>query len=75
MKNNALHELNGKVSLFKAIVSLSIAIGIGFTASTEAGIWNEFPVAVQSIFSQNVVSVIFVIALLMNLLLPKNLEE
>ena len=59
----------------KLIVSLSLAIGIGFTASTETGIWNEFPVAVQSIFSQNVVSVIFVIALLMNLLLPKNMEE
>ena len=59
----------------KLIVSLSLAMGVGFTASTEAGIWNEFPVAVQSIFSQNVVSVIFVIAMLMNLLLPKHMEE
>ena len=59
----------------KLIVSLSLAMGVGFTASTEAGIWNEFPVAVQSIFAQNVVSVIFVIALLMNLLLPKHMEE
>ena len=59
----------------KLIVSLSLAMGVGFTASTEAGIWNEFPVAVQSIFAQNVVSVIFVIAMLMNLLLPKHMEE
>ena len=59
----------------KLIVSLSLAMGVGFTASTEAGIWNEFPVAVQSIFAQNVVSVIFVIAMLLNLLLPKHMEE
>ena len=59
----------------KLIVSLSLAMGIGFTASTEAGIWNAFPVAVQTIFAQNVVSVIFATALLMNLLLPKNIEE
>ena len=59
----------------RLIVSLSLAIGIGFTASTEAGIWKEFPTAVQTIFSQNVVSVIFVIAMVMNLLLPKHLEE
>ena len=56
----------------KLIASLSLAMGIGFTASTEAGIWEQFPVAVQSVFAQNVVSVTFVIALIMNLLLPKD---
>ena len=59
----------------KIIVSLSLAIGIGFTATTEAGLWDAFPVAVQSIFAQNVVSVIFVTAFLMNLLLPEHIEE
>ena len=59
----------------KLIVSLSLAMGIGFTASTEAGIWETFPVAVQSIFAQNVVSVIFAVALIMNLALPRHLEE
>ena len=59
----------------KLIVSLSLAIGIGFTASTEAGIWEAFPVVVQSIFAQNIVSVIFVVALVMNLLLPKQIAE
>ena len=59
----------------KLIVSLSLAMGIGFTASTEAGIWETFPVAVQSIFAQNVVSVIFAVALIMNLVLPRHLEE
>ncbi len=59
----------------KLIASLSLAIGVGFTASTETGIWSSMPVAVQSIFSQNVVAVIFVLALLLNLVLPKNMEE
>ena len=56
----------------KLIVAISLSIAIGFTASTEAGIWNSFPVAIQSIFSQNVVAVIFVIALVMNLVLPRD---
>ena len=50
-------------------------MGIGFTASTEAGIWEHFPTIVQTIFGQNVVSVIFVVAQLLNLLLPKHLRE
>ena len=59
----------------KLIAALSLSIGIGFTASTEAGIWDAFPVALRSIFSQNVVAVIFVVALLLSLALPKNMEE
>ena len=57
------------------IISISLAMGIGFTASTEAGIWESFSVMVQSIFAQNVVSVIFVVSMALNLLLPKHLEE
>ena len=59
----------------KIIASLSLAMGIGFTASTEAGIWDQFPVAVRSVFSQNVVAVIFVVALILNLVLPKHISE
>ncbi len=59
----------------KLIIALSLAMGIGFTASTEAGIWDAFPVAVQSIFAQNVVSVIFAVSMILNLVLPKHLEE
>ena len=58
----------------KLITAISLSIAIGFTASTEAGIWNSFPLAIQSIFSQNVVAVIFAIALVMNLILPRDLE-
>ena len=58
----------------KLITSITLSIAIGFTASTEIGIWDGFPVAIQSIFSQNVVAVIFVLALVLNLIMPKNME-
>lgn len=38
----------------KLIASISLSVAIGFTASTEAGIWDSFPAAVQTIFAQNV---------------------
>ena len=59
----------------KLITAITLSVAVGFTASTEAGIWESFPVAIQSIFSQNVVAVIFVLALVLNLVLPKNIEE
>ena len=58
----------------KLIASLSLAIGIGFTTSSEAGIWKDMPPLVESIFSQNVVAVIFTISFLLNLILPKDME-
>ena len=58
----------------KLITAISLSIAIGFTGSTEAGIWESFPLAIQSIFSQNVVAVIFVIAVVLNLVLPKEME-
>ena len=57
------------------IASLSLAIGIGFTTASEAEIWASFPVAVQSIFSQNIVAVMFVMALFLNLVLPRNMYD
>ena len=58
----------------KLITAISLSVAIGFTASTEADIWSHFPVAIQSIFSQNVVAVIFITALVLNLILPKSLD-
>ncbi|MBR6084426.1 MAG: purine/pyrimidine permease [Spirochaetales bacterium] len=58
----------------KLIASLSLAIGVGFTTSSEAGIWKDMPPLVESIFSQNVVAVIFTISFLLNLILPKDME-
>ncbi|MBQ2462105.1 MAG: hypothetical protein II504_06670 [Clostridia bacterium] len=59
----------------KLIASISLSVAIGFTASTEAGFWDRFPAAVQTIFAQNVVAVIFALAIIMNLVLPKNMDE
>ncbi len=56
----------------KLIAAISLSMAVGFTGTTEAGIWSSFHLAVQSIFSQNVVAVIFVIALVLNLVLPKD---
>lgn len=56
------------------IVSLSLAIGIGFTTSSEIGLWAYFPEVVQSVFATNVVAVVFVISIILNLILPKNME-
>ena len=56
------------------IVSLSLAIGIGFTTASEIGLWSQFPEVVQSVFATNVVAVVFVVSIILNLILPKNME-
>ena len=56
------------------IAALSLAIGIGFTSASEIGLWGIFPEVVQSVFSANVVAVVFVVSILLNLILPKNME-
>ncbi len=56
------------------IVSLSLAIGIGFTTASEVGIWSAFPEAVQNVFASNVVAVVFVMSILLDRILPKNME-
>lgn len=53
------------------IVAMALSIGIGFTTTSESGIWAEFSPVVQSVFSANVVAVVFVVAIIMNLILPK----
>lgn len=39
------------------IVAMALSIGIGFTTTSESGIWAEFSPVVQSVFSANVVAV------------------
>lgn len=56
------------------IASLSLSMGIGFTSASETGIWNHFPALVQSVFATNVVAVVFVVAVVLNLVLPKNMD-
>ena len=56
------------------IASLALAIGVGTTAASEAEIWNFAPAVIQSIFRENVVAVIFVVAVILDRLLPQNME-
>ena len=44
------------------------------TSVTEAEIWAIFPKMIQDIFSGNCVAVVFVVSIILNLLLPKNME-
>ncbi len=56
------------------IVALSLAIGIGFTSASEIDIWHIFPETVQTVFGANVVAVVFVVSILLNFILPKNMD-
>ncbi|MBQ7903249.1 MAG: purine permease [Oscillospiraceae bacterium] len=56
------------------ISSLSLSIGIGFTSASEIGLWHIFPEVVQSVFSANVVAVVFVVSILLSLILPEDME-
>ncbi len=56
------------------IAALSLSIGIGFTAASEIGLWQIFPEVIQSVFSANVVAVVFVVSIVLNLVLPKDME-
>lgn len=56
------------------IAALSLSVGIGFTTASETGIWHIFPEVVQSVFAANVVAVVFVASIVLNLVLPKNMD-
>ncbi len=56
------------------IAALSLAIGIGFTTASEIDLWHIFPEMIQTVFGANVVAVVFVVSIVLNLLLPQNLE-
>lgn len=54
------------------IAALSLSIGIGFTQVPE--IFAIFPQIIQTIFAENCVAVVFVVAIILNLVLPKDME-
>lgn len=56
------------------IAALSLSIGIGFTTASEVGIWDIFPPMIQSVFSANVVAVVFVVSIILSLILPKEMD-
>ena len=55
------------------IVALSLSIGIGFTQVPD--IFRVFPTILQNVFAENCVAVVFLTAVILNLILPKNMEE
>lgn len=54
------------------IAALSLSVGIGFAQVPE--IFAIFPQIVQNVFAQNCVAVVFLVAVILNLVLPKNME-
>ncbi|MEE1166220.1 MAG: nucleobase:cation symporter-2 family protein [Treponema sp.] len=55
------------------IVALSLSVGLGFTQLKD--MFKIFPKIVQSVFAENCVAVVFVLAIILNLVLPKDREE
>lgn len=51
------------------IAALSLSIGLGFTQTPE--IFHIFPSIVQDIFADNCVATVFIVAIIMNLVMPK----
>lgn len=54
------------------IAALSLSIGIGFTQVPE--IFSIFPQIVENVFAENCVAVVFLVSIILNLVLPKNME-
>lgn len=54
------------------IAALSLSTGIGFTQVPE--IFDIFPQLVRTVFAENCVAVVFLVAVVLNLALPKNME-
>lgn len=54
------------------IAALSLAVGIGFTQMSD--IFANFPQLLQSVFATNCVAVVFVVAVVLSLVLPKDAQ-
>ncbi len=54
------------------IAALSLSIGLGFTQVPE--IFSIFPQIIQNVFAENCVAVVFLVSIIMNLALPKDME-
>ena len=55
------------------IVALSLSVGLGFTQASE--MFAIFPQIIQSVFAENCVALVFLIAVVLDLVLPKNKER
>lgn len=55
------------------IASLALSIGIGFTQTP--AIFKIFPDLIKNVFAENCVAVVFIVAMVLNIILPKEKEE
>lgn len=55
------------------IVSLALSVGLGFTQAS--AMFDFFPDIIKTVFAENCVAVIFLLALVLNLVLPKETEK
>ena len=55
------------------IASLSLSVGLGFTSASQ--MFNIFPGIIKTVFAENCVAVVFVLAVILNLILPKEKEN
>ena len=55
------------------IVSLALSVGLGFTQAS--AMFDIFPDIIKTVFAENCVAVIFLLALVLNLVLPKDIEK
>lgn len=56
-----------------SIAALSLSIGLGFTQTPQ--IFRIFPELLRSVFAENCVAVVFIVAVLLNLIFPKGEKE
>lgn len=56
-----------------SIAALSLSIGLGFTQTPQ--IFRIFPELLRSVFAENCVAVVFIVAVLLNLVFPKGEKE
>ena len=54
------------------ISSLSLSVGLGFTQASD--MFNLFPELVRTVFAENCVAVVFLLAVILNIFLPKEKE-
>lgn len=69
-------QMIGKCGFSKrnvTIAAVSLSVGLGFTQVPE--MFNVFPQLVRTVFAENCVAVVFVMAIILNLILPKKMDE
>lgn len=54
------------------IVAMSLSVGLGFTQATD--MFKIFPQIIQTVFAENCVAVVFLLAVILSFILPKEKE-